>query len=253
MRIWVAALVLGLSAIAVPQAVQSASPPLSVASDPCLVPQQVKTLLLFAHRVGGIEYLPDALLCRHLATRPKMPPVTRATSFEETLDRVVRSDRRYEWRAVNGVITVRPSAAWTDDRDFLNREVPGFIISDQNPGGALNVLATKLAGFPVTGMEQFRDSSPTRDMLHPFSVSLHRTTTLGVLTAIVEAHGALVWEVNYCKAYVRYEFATIALRAFDHGGMSVHTATLDATQQMVDGCRPSKTSSNDKPGTGATG
>lgn len=52
-----------------------------------------------------------------------------------------------------------------------------------------------------------------------FSVPAHTLSVLQALDVVVRRHGAMRWEVRYCRAELSRRFASIALYTFDNGGL----------------------------------
>lgn len=57
-----------------------------------------------------------------VSVRPR-PRDVRGLTLRQALDAAVASDRRYEWRDIDGVVAVRPKAAWRDRDHPLLRPV----------------------------------------------------------------------------------------------------------------------------------
>jgi hypothetical protein len=55
--------------------------------------------------------------------RGRTPQPIAGLTMRQVLDLIVGLDPRYTWREVDGVAVVRPSAAWSDPNDALNRHV----------------------------------------------------------------------------------------------------------------------------------
>jgi hypothetical protein len=207
-----------------------AQPPLP---DPCAVPQRVKNILTDIRAVGGIEYLPSAGLCRYSTYSATASFDFRGGGVRAALDRLVAFDPRYRWEYQSGVIVLRPADAWANPDDFLETQLPSFAIEETTFMAAISALATPLAGFKLSGDV---GPNPTEQEARRFSLSLKDTTVLAVLNAIVRRHGALTWEVNYCKPSARYEYAHFAFRTFDGHGGGIHTAVLDRNGAMREAC-----------------
>jgi hypothetical protein len=203
--------------------------------DPCGVPQGARVLLGIAGQVGGVEYLPSALLCKDSAHKAIQSISLNGHRVADTLDRLVAFDPRYRWAAQDGVVVMRPVEAWDASDHFFNKRVPMFSLNDMTLLGATHAFATILAGFPITG-DLTSEEHRTNQGLRRFSLSLTDTTPLTALNAIARQHGAAVWEVTYCKPEARYKFATISFRTFDGDAIGAHTATLDANGKMQEDC-----------------
>jgi hypothetical protein len=201
--------------------------------DPCAVPQRVKNILMDMRAVGGIEYLPAASLCRYSAYSATAFFDFRGGGVRAALDRLVAFDPRYRWEYQSGVIILRPADAWGNPDDFLEARLPAFAVEETTFMAALYALATPLAGFQLSGDV---GPNPTEQEARRFSLSLKDTTVVAALNAIVRRHGALTWEVNYCKPSARYGYAHFSFRTFDSRGGGIHTAILDEHGKMRDAC-----------------
>jgi hypothetical protein len=201
--------------------------------DPCGVPQAARVLLGISGNVGGVEYLPSAGLCRYSTAGTTRVPLDRAR-VADSLNRLVAFDTRYRWGIQDGVIVLRPAVAWDDSEHFLHKQLPSFAVDDVTFVGAVGHLLTRLAGFSITGDSP--GEHPTKEMSQRLSLSLTDTTVMGALNGMVRQHGALVWEVNYCKPSARYESADFQFRTFDGGAFGEHTAVLDEKGAMQERC-----------------
>lgn len=64
-----------------------------------------------------------------VSVRPR-PLDVRGVPLRQALDAVIAADRRYEWREVDGVVVVRPRAAWRDAGHPLLRRVTAIELDD---------------------------------------------------------------------------------------------------------------------------
>jgi hypothetical protein len=69
--------------------------------------------------VGALDERVSAPFLAHARSRPLVsvrprPLDVRGVTLRQALDAAVSADRRYEWRDVDGVVVVRPVAAWHD-------------------------------------------------------------------------------------------------------------------------------------------
>jgi hypothetical protein len=115
----------------------------------------------------------------------------------EALDKIVAGQPRYGWSEENGVIHLRPKAARADANNLLNRSVATFELHDVTLTDALHevhfYLRPELRGGGILGS----GPGPRELGLRRFNVTMSNTTVLGVLDAIVIAHGAASWHVTY--------------------------------------------------------
>jgi hypothetical protein len=107
--------------------------------------------------------------------------------LQAVLDAIVAEDPRYEWREERGVVVLRPSGAWTDRDDVLDRNVDPIHFENIGVADALRIAA----GMFGADLEPAR-----RDDLgdaRRFSVDLPAGTILEALNGLVRAHGGLTW------------------------------------------------------------
>jgi hypothetical protein len=91
-----------------------------------------------------------------------------ARPLRTVLDTLVHADPRYEWREDDGVIVVRPVAAWSDDSSALHAPIDALMLEDVTARDVLNLLAQMVgAQAPDIGHDTRRFSrpgTPGRDM-----------------------------------------------------------------------------------------
>lgn len=113
------------------------------------------------------------------------------------LDRIVATQPRYGWSEENRVIHLRPKTARADEKGVLNQSVAAFELHDVTIGEALRevhfYLRPELRGRAIVGS----GPAPRQLGMQRFSVDVSNTTVLGLLDAIVIAHGAASWHVTY--------------------------------------------------------
>jgi len=67
---------------------------------------------------------------RRIISLRGLPRPVRGLTLAQALDAAVASDRRYEWRNIDGVVVVRPKAAWRDPDHPLLRRVTAPQVDD---------------------------------------------------------------------------------------------------------------------------
>jgi hypothetical protein len=127
----------------------------------------------------------------------------RGITLAQALDQVVAMDARYEWREHEGVIHVRPKTAFADPRHFLNQRVAKFELKDAIPLHAtFEVHRVYRKDCEIrhliytTKRDEFLSDGPA-SLRMPVSVSLTNVTVLGIMDAVIKAHGQLYWNVTY--------------------------------------------------------
>jgi len=125
---------------------QNVSPdPLSVRLPDDATEADVELIVSIAARLGvplGFEaadaldervsmpFDPRTRLSRKIVSVRPRPLDVRGVPLRQALDAAVAADRRYEWREVDGVVVVRPRAAWRDRDHPLLRAVTATQLSD---------------------------------------------------------------------------------------------------------------------------
>ena len=129
---------------------------------------------------------------------PAQPPrrarfdMTGAT-VREALDTLVRSDPRYLWQSMNGVIVVRPVLASADPHNLRNQPVRDINWRDVTAEQAF-VNVRKLINESSNVPSTFAGSDHDARLL---SIRVQSGSVLDVLNEIVRAHGELMWSVEY--------------------------------------------------------
>lgn len=202
---------------------------------PCLVPGAARRIALAIGEPAGIEYIPGS--CD--VARPGPPRESMSLMglpAREALDRLVQLDPRYRWIETDGVIVVRPIAAWDDPKHFLHRTASSFTVDDQPLGGAVNAVLDAL-GWEHSDLTAPPFGGRTPDAIRHFSVGLGATSIIEALNAVARTHSAFLWSVAYCRPEAREEYADILLMTFDGSGSGGHHPFLrDAAGKYHDPC-----------------
>jgi hypothetical protein len=111
-------------------------------------------------------------------------PVTGRT-LRDALDTIVALDPRYEWREMDGVIVVRPVAAWSDAGSALFALTPPVKLDDARTVEAVTAAAVALGRSPKD-LVTFPDG-------RRLSLDVRGGTMLDLLNGIVRAHGEMYW------------------------------------------------------------
>lgn len=202
---------------------------------PCSVPQAAIRVALSVQMPLGLELVPEP--CGDKGkTHPDQQDEVALTgmSVGRAFDRLVELDERYVWSDVDGVLVFRPGLTWYDRDHFLHRKVPSFRIKDGRMWAAMDAVHVALGG--ARGPADQLSPSRTPESDRRFSVALGVTTVLDALNAVVRAHGALRWTVEYCKPQARYEYAIVWLNTFDGDGVGRHSATRRDDGAWSDAC-----------------
>jgi len=155
-------------------------------------------------------------------------------SVSRAFDRLVELDERYVWSEADGVLIVRPGVTWFDTNHFLNRKIPLFRVKEGRMWTAMNEVHSALGGARGPADELMPARTPQSGRM--FSVALAATTAVDALNAVVRAHGALRWTVEYCQPQARFEYAMLRLNTFDGDGVGRRSATQRDDGTWSDAC-----------------
>jgi hypothetical protein len=182
-----------------------------------LVPCEAADVVGFIARVtgvpAGIEFVPGDCGYRHFA-RSATRQSLQGLSVREALDQIVQWDPRYEWKFLEGVVSFRPVAATNRPDHFLHTTTGNLELVDDDVAGALAAITAMLGA-----KHSARPPARTALAEKRFSVSLTSVSAVAALDAVVRAHGAMWWEVRYCRPEVSRRYATVNLWTFDKGGV----------------------------------
>jgi hypothetical protein len=133
------------------------------------------------------------------------------------LDLLVEADARYAWREQDGVLLIRPVAAWRDGSHFLHQPGGPIVAKHRRAIDIVKGLydrqglrITWSAGGTIGDPPYFQD-----DLDRPISVGLPATTVLNGLNAIIRSHGQLGWLVEYARGPAELRNSCIRVITFD--------------------------------------
>ncbi len=186
---------------------------------PCEIPAAVMRIARAAQIPTGIEKLPDDCPAswRPTASEPERDKVylTRKR-VGKALNELVAADPRYKWIESDGVIVIRPVAAWANRQHFLHRTIRSFTVVQQHAGVAFQEWRQAVwedTHRPLRSAGRLRSEEGNR----PLTVTIAReSSALSALEQIVRAHGRLVWEVHYRQPLAECRFATLVFRTTEH-------------------------------------
>jgi hypothetical protein len=146
---------------------------------------------------------------------PRTPQPLVGMTMRQVLDLIVGLDPRYTWREVDGVAVVRPSAAWSDPDDALNRRVQNIHWTSVNARQTLDRLTSVIFDAPVIA---------TPGSVNPgtFEVAVADGTVIQVLNAAAKA-GGLFWWTQTEKTSSGSKALMVSLAGFDDRGGPVVT------------------------------
>ena len=200
--------------------------------DNCTVPGVAMFIARKLRIPAGIENLPGCTFSEKPPNGDSIP--LRAMTVADAMNTLVGADARYYWTESDGVIVVRPLAAWTDARHFLHVTTNPLHLDKANIGEALSAAVAALLTRPDRGQSALIASGVEEITLDTGPLSV-----VEALNAIVRANGNSYWRVEYCRGERLPQFATIWINTFDDRGLGTPLGswTRDASGKAVDPCR----------------
>jgi len=161
----------------------------------CTVANAVVGLARRYEMVAVIEY-PRAECARMGGERHSGGDLTnlRGMTVGQAIDELVAMDPRYRVVPRDGVVVIRPVAAWADATNVLNFTSASFAIEDTTLGGALDAIVAAISGVPRSLAASL--GTRTEQGARKFSVKTGAVSAGEALEAIVRAHGAAYWIVR---------------------------------------------------------
>jgi len=163
---------------------------------PCGALQVISRLEASAGRPISLELSPEDTSCwSQMSARPTPFVGVELTSVGDILDQLLASDRHYRWQDMDGVVVVRPIAAWRDNDHFLHRRVAAFTVEDGHLANALAAISVALQPWAFGNPDFLLVASP---MLPPIQTRFSGGTVLDAVNAIVASRDDLGWTVFRC-------------------------------------------------------
>jgi hypothetical protein len=181
----------------------------------CAIPTLARRIAEDLKLPAGIEMLPGQCVGpRRVRDRVPLTGMT----LVEAMDRAVAEDPRYWWTLTDGVLVVRPIDAWGEREHFLHRTLTSFQVEHRNLDGIRKLVRQAVNGGEAN--DQPDQMTNTEEGDRRLSIDLSGVSIYETLNAIVRAHGALTWQVSYCREPARQEHSAVLFRTFDGAGMS---------------------------------
>lgn len=144
----------------------------------------------------GFENMPGCGFGRRTGVAAGFGRVLDASTAREAFDEVVALNRNFQWQELDGVVIVRPTAAWDDPENLLNVPAHAFQLMNVAADDALYRVLD--AATPRVHYVQ------TRGRVHgsleaPVSVDFSGGTLLRGLNAVIRAKGDAEWRVGYAS------------------------------------------------------
>jgi hypothetical protein len=176
--------------------------------DPCKLGIAVEELGLQAHMLVGFQSAPDCFpgsrlrdglaveALGQLSTREgDHLEVLKEMSTRQAFDHLMTLMPTYSWKEMDGVIVVRPKAAWDNPEDVLNLPTRPFETTNEPLDDVLHIL---LQAVTPSVFSPHRDARrPQASFYHPVAVAFPGGTMLEAVNAVVRARPAAFWEMGY--------------------------------------------------------
>ena len=181
----------------------------------CTIPRLARRIAEDLKVPAGIEVLPGQCVGPR---RVREAVMLTGMTLAEAMDRAISEDPRYWWTLTDGVLVIRPLQAWGEREHFLHRTLTSFEIENRNLDGITQLVRQVLADRPVSDQPDRVINTEEGD--RRLSLELSGTSIYDTLNAIVRAHGALTWQLSYCREPALQHLSMVVLRTFDGAGVS---------------------------------
>jgi hypothetical protein len=166
---------------------------------PCYFGGAIDELGRKTHVLVGFESTPDCWLGASLVRSPSSTGTggdsedLTGLSPRQAFDRLITLMPAYSWKEMDGVVVVRPKAAWDDPKDPLNFAAKSFETTNEPLDDVLHiVLRAALVFHPH---EDVRKSNPVVD--RAVSVAFPGGTLLEAVNAMARARQDANWQIGY--------------------------------------------------------
>ena len=167
-----------------------AAPSPSELSDEALATALLRIAASSHTRIGfeSLEYVRSEVVRNHPGQGDDTPAAGNA-AVDQALAALIAAHPGYEWRRDGQFVVVRPTEAWTDVNDPLNRPVHNFKVERTNECEVL----TGLRALILTGRYD-----PRRCNGFPVAFAVQSGTLVDVLNGLTESAGLLfLWQATY--------------------------------------------------------
>jgi len=146
-------------------------------------------------------------------------------SIRQAFDYLITAMPDFSWRAMQGVIVVRPTTAWQDPSNVLNVRTAAFQATNTP---FHDVVHTLLRATPEAFLPHRDVPHPERPIDRPLSMVFPGGTLLQALNAIVRARGDVDWKLAYAAVpgWADLEFGTTG----SGGGVVMAPVAIRRTQ-----------------------
>jgi hypothetical protein len=162
---------------------------------PCDAGVAVDQLARHANVLVGFENTPDCRPSGRARSPGAANEILTGISARQAFDHLMTSMPQYSWKEMNGVVVVRPKAAWENPRNPLNLPTSRFEATDQRVDNVLHtVLHAVTPSMFIPHQHVPRPDAPSNRLV---DVTFSGGTMLDALNAVVRAHGDLEWQLGY--------------------------------------------------------
>ncbi len=144
----------------------------------------------------GFESTPDCPLTFHGGPGPGSDTEDLAgKSPREAFDYLMTVYPEFSWKDMDGVIVVRPKAAWDDPNDVLHYPTASFQSADQPLDDALHALLRAVSPSAFSPHDDL--ANPDRPINRRVTVLFRGGTMLDALNTVVRSCADLDWQLGY--------------------------------------------------------
>jgi len=181
---------------------------------PCKMGLAIDQIARGADVLVGFQNTRDCWLNPRSPAGPNTGAVLMGVSAREAFDKLVELMPDYRWKEIDGVVVVRPNAAWDDPRDPLNFVTGPFDVKNVHVNDVLEVMLHAVVEPLVA--PHLTVVNPNRPIDNLVSVTFPGGTMLDALNAVIRARGRAEWQVGYTG-----NGATVAVSTLEFGGGTV--------------------------------
>lgn len=182
---------------------------------PCNFGTAVDQVAMTAGVPVGLEYTRDcSLSSRSKAAKLSAIDLTGMTA-RQALDHLVTLVPDYRWKELDGIAVVRPTDAWDDRENVLNRRTPPFEVTNAPLRDVLDIVLRGVTPSLYFARPDW-GRAVGRAIDRPVSVVFPGGTMMEALNVVMKAESGATWELGYFKPGTT--FAMIRVRSLEFSG-----------------------------------
>ena len=163
--------------------------------NPCNSGMAVDQLARKAEVLVGFENMPNCPPSARSLKAGAAGETLTGMSARQAFDHLMTLMPTFSWKDMNGVVVVRPKAAWEDPRDPLNLSTGAFEAANERVD---DVLHTVLHAVKPSMFIPHEDvPRPDGPITRPVAVAFSGGMMLDALNGVLRAHGGLEWQLGY--------------------------------------------------------